>query len=414
MLVQTQLQQHRWFLPGFRAAQRTEHPDDAVEDGDTDNDGGTPVVEAGKPPAKARVPPASLKIDLLAPDATKFAVSTSGFAPAAPVVRQGVEVGLFDPGAALPPPPASALPVPRPGSAPFVRKGAAPSIEREKIDLASLAALVPPQPVSSADSETAPRPVPPLSPAPAQLPVLDDAMDDLFPTRLDTTAAPPTSLLPPEQVTQGDLSHKGALQVLVSQLMAADPNAASSAHSRTVSRIGGGEPARAAPGSRPTSGPAGASGAAARNRTASVDGTTPRGFVMPAGHNSVPVTPAQRAALFGFARAGALEEVAALLSQGVSVSVLETDDDASDSGDQLAHVACRLNDKRLLKLCLKAGADMHAVNRAGDTPMHVCTASGFQDLARYLQSKGADPTIRNAKGQLAAEGSPALLPVSSP
>ena len=84
----------------------------------------------------------------------------------------------------------------------------------------------------------------------------------------------------------------------------------------------------------------------------------------------------------------------AALQQGVDVEARF----GPDSNTMLL-VCAQNGQKRIAKLLLRNFADMNAVNARGDTAMHLCFKFNYRELGAYLKSKGADDTIRNAKGQ---------------
>ncbi|XXQ36773.1 Ankyrin repeat domain-containing protein [Plasmodiophora brassicae] len=94
-------------------------------------------------------------------------------------------------------------------------------------------------------------------------------------------------------------------------------------------------------------------------------------------------------------RAQAVEE---LFSMGVPV------DTADDYGNTCLHVACQGGSKRMVKACLRWGADINQQNKQGQTPLHYCLAYKYDDLASYLISKGADDTVVNNFGLTCYEG----------
>jgi len=51
------------------------------------------------------------------------------------------------------------------------------------------------------------------------------------------------------------------------------------------------------------------------------------------------------------------------------------------------------------KLLVDAGADVTAVNRAGDTALHGAGKNGLRQVFSYLESLGADPELRNKRGK---------------
>jgi len=52
----------------------------------------------------------------------------------------------------------------------------------------------------------------------------------------------------------------------------------------------------------------------------------------------------------------------------------------------------------IAKILLGYGADVHATDRSGDTPLHEAAASRFTDLARLLLDHGADASIQDESG----------------
>lgn len=57
-----------------------------------------------------------------------------------------------------------------------------------------------------------------------------------------------------------------------------------------------------------------------------------------------------------------------------------------------------------IKRLLKHGADINGQNIRGQTPLHYCFTYGFERLAEYLVSKGADETKENSLGLSARQG----------
>lgn len=79
--------------------------------------------------------------------------------------------------------------------------------------------------------------------------------------------------------------------------------------------------------------------------------------------------------------------------------------DAKDAkGNTLLSIACQNDKRRILKLCLRKGADINTQNINGQTPLHFCHAYNFTSLADYLMGKGADDTIVNADNLTCYEG----------
>lgn len=99
--------------------------------------------------------------------------------------------------------------------------------------------------------------------------------------------------------------------------------------------------------------------------------------------------------LFSLARHGKADEVNKILQMGVPV------DTRDSNGNTILCIGCQNNCKRIVKLALRYGADMNAMNLNGNTALHFCYRYGFREtLGAYLISKGANQNIRNAEGLL--------------
>ena len=75
-----------------------------------------------------------------------------------------------------------------------------------------------------------------------------------------------------------------------------------------------------------------------------------------------------------------------------------------DTGSTLLHVAAQNGNKRIAKLCLRRGASINKQNLNGQGVLHYACSYGFNDLADYFVSKGADDSLRNADGLTCYEG----------
>lgn len=67
-----------------------------------------------------------------------------------------------------------------------------------------------------------------------------------------------------------------------------------------------------------------------------------------------------------------------------------------DSGYSPIHAATAWGHKELMHWLVAAGADVHARDADGDTPLHHCDKP---EAAEYLITLGASPTMTNAAGQ---------------
>ena len=61
--------------------------------------------------------------------------------------------------------------------------------------------------------------------------------------------------------------------------------------------------------------------------------------------------------------------------------------------------AARRGDCLFGMLALDAGDSVNAVNNEEETALHVALDNGKQDFALWLLSRGANPTLRDARGQ---------------
>ena len=55
------------------------------------------------------------------------------------------------------------------------------------------------------------------------------------------------------------------------------------------------------------------------------------------------------------------------------------------------------------RLLLLAGADVHAVNSYGESPLHYAVWRNYQKVVALLLAAGADPRVRNGDGQTPAD-----------
>ena len=75
-----------------------------------------------------------------------------------------------------------------------------------------------------------------------------------------------------------------------------------------------------------------------------------------------------------------------------------------DTGNSLLHIAAQNGNKRMVKLCLRRGADLNAQNLQGQTPLHFTYSYGYAEVGEYLVQKGADDSVRNKDGLTCYEG----------
>lgn len=75
-----------------------------------------------------------------------------------------------------------------------------------------------------------------------------------------------------------------------------------------------------------------------------------------------------------------------------------------DAGNTLLHIAAQNGNKRMVKLCLRRGAQLNVQNLNGQTALHFAFSYGYNEVGEYLVGKGADDSIRNKDGLTCYEG----------
>jgi len=81
---------------------------------------------------------------------------------------------------------------------------------------------------------------------------------------------------------------------------------------------------------------------------------------------------------------GQVSEVETLLKKGVNVHIVD------ENGLGLLHLACSVNEPRIVALLVKYGADIDSVDETGSTPLHV--AYGMREV--FLRRRGRMPPSR--------------------
>ena len=76
----------------------------------------------------------------------------------------------------------------------------------------------------------------------------------------------------------------------------------------------------------------------------------------------------------------------------------------NDMGNTLLHIVAQNGNKRLIKLCMRRGADLNQANLTGQTALHFAFGYGYTEAGEYLVKKGADDSIRNKDGLTCYEG----------
>lgn len=63
-------------------------------------------------------------------------------------------------------------------------------------------------------------------------------------------------------------------------------------------------------------------------------------------------------------------------------------------------LAAQNNSRRMIKLALKHGGDIDAINSKGNTALHYAMAYGYEECSKCLRKYGARVDIRNNEGDI--------------
>ena len=97
--------------------------------------------------------------------------------------------------------------------------------------------------------------------------------------------------------------------------------------------------------------------------------------------------------LCSLARDSKVSEVEQLMNQpDWHVSV----DYQDEHGNALIQLCSQNGNKRLIKLCLRRGANLNIQNSNGNTALHFLF--GYKEVGKYTIEKGSDNSIRNDSG----------------
>ena len=102
--------------------------------------------------------------------------------------------------------------------------------------------------------------------------------------------------------------------------------------------------------------------------------------------------------IFSFARHGHYKELEKLFLEGINP------DSKDKFGNTLLIISAQNNNKRILKICLRYGAQINMQNIMGNTALHFAKEYGYNDIFEYLIKKGANPEIKNLRGVPAKYG----------
>ena len=75
-----------------------------------------------------------------------------------------------------------------------------------------------------------------------------------------------------------------------------------------------------------------------------------------------------------------------------------------EQGNTLLHIVAQNGNRRLVKLCIRRGANLNIQNLTGQTALHFAYGYGYTEVGDYLLSKGADDSIRNKDNLTCYEG----------
>ena len=96
--------------------------------------------------------------------------------------------------------------------------------------------------------------------------------------------------------------------------------------------------------------------------------------------------------IFSYARHGHYKELEKLFLEGINP------DSKDRFGNTLLIISAQNNNKRILKICLRYGAQINMQNLMGNTALHFAREYGYVEIFEYLIKKGADPDIKNLRG----------------
>ena len=84
--------------------------------------------------------------------------------------------------------------------------------------------------------------------------------------------------------------------------------------------------------------------------------------------------------------------VRSLVSEGVDVSAVNR------YGETALHMAAMYGHAGIVRFLVSKGADVNALNRDGSTPLHWAAGHGHAAIVKFLVSKGADVNVSNKYG----------------
>ena len=106
----------------------------------------------------------------------------------------------------------------------------------------------------------------------------------------------------------------------------------------------------------------------------------------------------QKYDIFSFARHNKFSELETLFMDGLNP------DSKDEHGNTILIIAAQNNNKRIIKIALRYGAQINMQNMMGNTALHFAKEYKYDSIYEYLIKKGADTEIKNLRGMKAKEG----------
>ena len=103
-------------------------------------------------------------------------------------------------------------------------------------------------------------------------------------------------------------------------------------------------------------------------------------------------------AAFVRCKLGHVDGVEECLDQEVAI------ENRDEHGNTLFIISAQQNNKKMIKMLLRRGADVNAQNSTGNTALHYANEYKFNKLSEYILNKGGNDTLLNTKGLTCYEG----------
>jgi ankyrin repeat protein len=114
--------------------------------------------------------------------------------------------------------------------------------------------------------------------------------------------------------------------------------------------------------------------------------------------NNIRLFDFQKYDIFSFARHNKFSELETLFMEGLNP------DSKDEHGNTILIIAAQNNNKRIIKIALRYGAQINMQNMMGNTALHFAKEYKYDSIFEYLIQKGADTEIKNLRGMKAKEG----------